>query len=250
MQPLPRVAFVTGGGRGIGPATAWGLGQLGITVVLGTRDPQQGAAVAAQLHAAGIAAEVLRFDVTQKSDHTAAYIYFQRLHGKLDILVNNAAVLLDWPDASTPAPNNASTISSAQLRATFEVNFFGPVALTQTLLPLLRLAPAARIVNVSSELGSLGLHTDPASPVYPNKLLAYDASKTALNAFTVHLADELRDTPIKVNSVHPGWVRTPMGGAAAVLDELEGSRSSVHYATLGADGPTGGFFHLSEAIPW
>jgi len=136
------------------------------------------------------------------------------------------------------------------LRETFETNFFGTVALTQRLLPLLRKAFAARIVNVSSILGSLTLQSDPSSQIYPHKVFAYDASKTALNAFTVHLAHELRDTPIKVNAAHPGWVRTEMGGEGADLDISEGGKTSAWLATLPAEGPTGGYFHLDQRLPW
>jgi len=136
------------------------------------------------------------------------------------------------------------------LLETFDTNFFGTVALTQRLLPLLYRAPAGRIVNVSSILGSLTLHSDPASPIYSHKVFAYNASKTALNAFTVHLAHELRKTPIKVNSAHPGWVKTEMGGEGADLDISEGGKTSVWLATLRANGPTGGYFHRKEPIPW
>jgi NAD(P)-dependent dehydrogenase (short-subunit alcohol dehydrogenase family) len=136
------------------------------------------------------------------------------------------------------------------LRETFETNFFGTVALTQRLLPLLRKAFAARIVNVSSILGSLTLQSDPSSKIYPHKGFAYDASKTALNAFTVHLAHELRDTPIKVNAAHPGWVRTEMGGEGADLDISEGGKTSAWLATLPADASTGGYFHLEQRLPW
>ncbi len=105
-------------------------------------------------------------------------------------------------------------------------------------------------MNLSSILGSLTLHSDPTSPIYNGKAFAYDASKTALNAFTVHLAHALRDTKIKVNSAHPGWVKTDMGGAAAPMEVSEGGKTSVELATLGDDGPTGGYFHLGKPIPW
>ena len=136
------------------------------------------------------------------------------------------------------------------LRQVFETNFFAVVELTQTLLPLIRKSPAGRIVNLSSILGSLTLHSDPSSDIYSMKAFAYDASKTALNAFTVHLAQALRGTPIKVNSAHPGWVKTDMGGQAAPMEVSEGGKTSVQLATLPDDGPTGGFFHLGQPLPW
>jgi NAD(P)-dependent dehydrogenase (short-subunit alcohol dehydrogenase family) len=136
------------------------------------------------------------------------------------------------------------------LHKLFETNFFAPVALTKALLPLLKKSEAGRIVNLSSILGSLALHADPNSPIYNAKSFAYDASKTALNAFTVHLAWELRDTKIKVNSAHPGWVKTDMGGAHATMELADGAKTSVQLATLPEDGPSGGYFHMGQRLPW
>ena len=136
------------------------------------------------------------------------------------------------------------------LHKVFETNFFSQVALTKELLPLIKKSPAGRIVNLSSILGSLSLHADPKSPIYNAKSFAYDASKTALNAFTVHLAYELRDTNIKVNSAHPGWVKTDMGGESAPMELSEGGKTSAALATLPADGPSGGYFHMGQPLPW
>jgi NAD(P)-dependent dehydrogenase (short-subunit alcohol dehydrogenase family) len=152
--------------------------------------------------------------------------------------------------ADGSGPNSVSGVSPEILRETFETNFFAPVALTQKLLPLIRKAPAGRIVNVSSILGSITLHSDPNSPIYAFKTFAYDASKAALNAFTVHLAYELRDNKIKVNSAHPGWVKTEMGGPNAPMEPSEGGKTSAQLATLPDDGPNGGFFHLGQPLPW
>jgi len=245
-----QVALITGGARGIGLETARGLGRLGIGVVLTGRDPNRGATAANSLRAEGINAEYFGGDLTDSEHRQACVSYFERHHGKLDILVNNAGVWLDSESASHTTPNRTSSLPAEVLRATFEANFFAPVLLTQLLLPLILKAQAGRIVNVSAELGSLSLHADPSSIVYGLKPFAYASSKTALNAFTVHLAHELRDTPVKVNSVHPGWVRTAMGGSKAPLDVVEGSRTSVHFATLPWNGPTGGYFRADEAIPW
>ena len=204
-----KIAFITGANRGLGLQTARELGRLGIVVVIGSRDPEKGKAAAATLRSEGIAAESLRCDVTRPEDHRAVRDHFERRYGKLDILINNAAVLIEGGNTSASTRiNRTSAMSSAILHETFEVNFFAPVALTRALLPLVRKAPAGRIVNLSSVLGSLTLQSDPQSSIYPYKMFAYDASKTALNAFTVHLAHELRDSPIKVNSAHPGWVKT------------------------------------------
>lgn len=248
MNTQKKVAFITGANRGIGQETARQLGQQGVIVVIGSRDAKKGEVVAQAFRAQGLAAESIGCDVTKPDDHRAAYEYFQQKHGKLDILINNAGVSLEKGDDSSG--KHTSALSLHTLRETFESNFFAAVALTQTLLPLIRKSPAGRIVNLSSILGSLTLQATPGSPIYDFKRFAYDASKTALNAFTVHLAHELRDTPIKVNSAHPGWVRTDMGGPNAPLDIAEGGKTSVQLATLPADGPTGGFFHLGKPLPW
>jgi NAD(P)-dependent dehydrogenase (short-subunit alcohol dehydrogenase family) len=240
-----KVAFITGANRGLGFETARELGELGITVVMGSRDVKKGEAAAELLRKKGIKAEALGFDATDAKSYQAAYDYLEKNFGKLDILVNNAGIALE-----NMGENRTSRTSPDILRRTFDTNFFGVVALTQKLLPLIRKAPAGRIVNLSSILGSLTLHSTPGSPIYEAKPFAYDASKTALNAFTVHLAHELSGTKIKVNSAHPGWVKTEMGGAEAPMEVSEGGKTSAQLATLGEDGPTGGYFHLGEALPW
>src|SRR6476620_8164011 len=204
-----KVAFITGANRGLGLETARELGRLGVIVVLGSRDAKKGEAAAAKLRDGDedITAESLAFDVTNTRDHQKAYDYLAGKYGRLDILVNNAGVLKENQISATGSgPNPVSAVSPEILRETFETNFFAPVALTQKLLPLICKAPEGRIVNVSSILGSLTLHSDPNSPIYAFKTFAYDASKAALNSFTVHLAYELRNNKIKVNSAHPGWV--------------------------------------------
>ena len=243
-----KVALITGGNRGIGLETAKELGRMGMTVVLGARDAAKGTAAAKALREAEITADSWKLDVNQPEDHRAVYEYLNKKYGKLDVLVNNAGVMMESMEASPE--NLTSKVSLKALRDTFDANFFAPVALTQTLLPLIRKSDAGRIVNLSSILASLTLHSDPKSPIYNAKVFAYDASKTAINAFTVHLAYELRDTPIKVNSAHPGWVQTEMGGPNAPMPLSEGGRTSAQLATLPADGPSGGFFHLGERLPW
>src|SRR5262249_15651565 len=249
-KPSEKVAFITGANKGIGLETARGLGKLGFTVVLRSRHQARGRAAADKLRSEGIErVEAVRFDVTRPEDHREITRHLEGRYGRLDVLVNNAGVQLEKADFGSSF-NTTSTVTPETLRQTFETNFFAVVALTQALLPLLRKAPAGRIVNLSSILGSLTLHADPSSRLYDRKAFAYDASKTALNAFTVHLARELRGTKIKVNSAHPGWVRTEMGGPAAELDVSEGGKTSVQLATLPDDGPTGGYFHLGEPLPW
>src|ERR1700722_8590189 len=244
-----KIAFITGGNRGIGFQTAIELKGAGVKVVIGSRDLAQGEQAVAKLRAAGVDADVLQFDINKPADAQAAYDYFDSHYGRLDILVNNAGIAAGTFPGTGPE-HSATQVPADLLHKVFETNFFAQVALTNALLPLIRKSDAGRIVNLSSILGSLALHADPKSPIYHAKSFAYDASKTALNAFTVHLAYELRDTKIKVNSAHPGWVKTDMGGPEATLEVSEGGKTSAELATLGADGPTGGFFHLGKALPW
>lgn len=247
MATEKKVAFITGGNRGIGFETARQLAQTGVEVVIGSRNPEQGKVAAEKLKAEGLPVEVIRFDITKSADYKEAFDYFNKKYGKLDILINNAGI---WKEGAPGSPNNASTVTQAVLHETFDTNFFGTIELTQVLLPLIKKSPEGRIVNLSSILASLTLHADPNSPIYGAKALAYDASKAALNAFTVHLAAELRDTKVKVNSAHPGWVKTDMGTDAAPMEIPDGAKTSVQLATLPADGPTGGYFHMGETLPW
>lgn len=245
-QHQGKVAFITGANRGIGFETAKGLGELGITVVLGARDFAKGQAAAKQLQTLGIKAEAIAYDAAQPASGDAAYEYFDQHFGKLDILVNNAGMLIE----QIVGKNNSSSVSADVLQQTFQTNLFAVVALTQKLLPLIRKAPAGRIVNLSSILGSLTLHSMPNSPIDPAKSFAYNASKAALNVYTIHLAHELRDTNIKVNSAHPGWVKTELGGPNAPMEVADSGKTSVQLATLDDNGPSGGFIHEGEPLPW
>ena len=245
MANAKKVALITGANKGLGLEMARQLGQAGVTVVMGARDPEKGEAAAEKLRSAGLDAQFLKLDVTNPKDQAAAADFLDKKFGHLDILINNAGITTDGMDD----PKVSATTDDA-LQRTFSTNFFAPVALTRTLLPLLRKSDAGRIVNMSSILGSQTLHADPASPIYNFKSLSYDASKAALNSFTIHLAYELKDTKIKVNSAHPGWVKTDMGTDAAPMEIPEGGKTGVALALLGADGPTGGYFHLGKPLPW
>jgi NAD(P)-dependent dehydrogenase (short-subunit alcohol dehydrogenase family) len=245
-QQNSKVAFISGANRGIGFETARKLGELGITVVLGVRDIAKGQSAADQLKAQGIRAEVVHYDAAVPATADEVHAFIEREFGKLDILVNNAGVLKEH----LLGANNSETISQETLQQTFQVNLFAVVDITQKLLPLIRKAPAGRIVNLSSILASQTLHSMANSPIDPAKGLAYNASKTALNTYTIHLAHALRDTPIKVNSAHPGWVKTELGGENAPMEVEDSWKTSVRLATLDANGPTGGFFHENESLPW
>lgn len=245
MAKAKKIALITGANKGLGFEMARQLGKAGVTVVLAARDPQKGGAAADKLRGEGLDAHFVKLDVTDKSDHAAASALLEKKFGRLDILINNAGIA-----AEALGSGKVSTTAEDTLHRTFETNFFAPVALTQTLLPLLKKSEAGRIVNMSSILGSQTLHADTKSPIYEFKSLSYDASKAALNSFTIHLAHELKDTKIKVNSAHPGWVKTDMGTDAAPMEIPEGGKTGVELALLGDDGPTGGFFHLGQTLPW
>ena len=187
---------------------------------------------------------MVQLDVTDAASISASVGIVGKRYGKLDILVNNAG----WLDYQADGPGSA--VKPETLRTSMEINFVGTVAVTQAYLPLLKAAPAARIVNLTSILGSLAEHADANSPIYQVKFLAYDAAKAAVNMFTNHLAHELRGTKIKVNAAHPGWVKTDMGGAEAPMEVVDGAKTSVMLATLDENGPTGGFFHMGVHMRW
>lgn len=245
MSQEKKVALITGANRGIGLETAKQLGEQGVTILVGARQQTAADETAAKLKAAGIDAYGVQLDVVKDADRKAAAKYIADKFGKLDILINNAGIT-----AKTGFEAVNSQTEDSELARVFDTNLFAVVALTRELLPLIKKAPAGRIVNLSSILGSNTLHADPSSPIAGFKSLAYDASKAALNAYTIHLAWELKDTPIKVNSAHPGWVKTEMGTDAAPMEIPEGAKTSVALATLGADGPNGRFIHLGEELPW
>jgi NAD(P)-dependent dehydrogenase (short-subunit alcohol dehydrogenase family) len=245
MANAKKVALITGANKGLGFEMARQLGHAGVTVVLAARDPQKGEAAAGKLRQDGLDVQFLKLDVNNRDDHAAVAAVLAEKFGRLDILINNAGIAVE-----VLGTGKVSATTADALHNTFETNFFAPVALTQSLLPLLKKSDAGRIVNMSSILGSQTLHADPKSPIYEFKSLSYDASKAALNSFTIHLAHELKDTKIKVNSAHPGWVKTDMGTDAAPMEIPEGGKTGVELALLGADGPTGGFFHLGQTLPW
>lgn len=245
-QQKVKVALITGANRGIGFETAKGLAALGITVILGTRDIIKGQAAAQQLQDLGFKAEAIEYDANQSQSADSVYEYIDEHYGKLDILVNNAGILQE----QLMGKNNSTSVSTDVLQQTFQTNLFAVIALTQKLLPLIKKAPAGRIVNLSSILASLTLHSMPKSPIDPAKAFAYNASKTALNAYTIHLARELRDTNVKVNAAHPGWVKTSVGGANAPMEVEDSAKTSIQLATFNDDGASGGFFHDGEALPW
>lgn len=240
-----KIALITGANKGIGLETARQLGKREITVLLGARDSSKGKAVAEKLREEGIDAHALEIDVSDPASIKAAVARVERDFGRLDILVNNAGVMIDQRDL----PVSEQPLQN--WRRTFDTNVFGLIETTQAFLPLLRKSDAGRIVNLSSILGSIEYHATKGSPIYESKETpAYNVSKAAVNAYTVQLAHELQGTNIKVNAAHPGWVKTEMGGEEAPMNIVDGAKTSVALATLGADGPNGAFVHMSEPLPW
>lgn len=242
-----KVALITGSNRGIGLETAKQLGERGVTVIVTARQQADATATAAQLTAAGINAHGIQLDVTNAADRLAAASYIEQQFGKLDILVNNAGVA---PKDSLFVSKTADT-TEEEFQYVYNTNFFSLVFLTKALLPLIRKSPAGRIVNLSSILGSLGIHAQPESPIAGFRVLSYNSAKAALNMFTIQLAAELAPLGIKVNSAHPGWVQTALGGLEqAPMAIVDGAKTSVELSLLPADGPTGQFIHLGESLPW
>lgn len=239
-----KIALVTGANKGIGLETVRQLAQLDFHVILSARDQAKGEQAITGLKAEGINAEFLLLDMASSESIQSAARSLSENFSHLDVLINNAGINLDTTEDAI------ENIPVQRYRDTFDTNFFGLIELTQALIPLLKKAPAARIVNLSSILSSLTYHAQPGSPTYDFKWAAYDASKTALNAYTVHLAYALRDTNIKVNSAHPGWVKTDMGGEGALMEITDGAKTSVQLATLPEDGPTAGLFHMGQPLPW
>ncbi|SHO64788.1 Short-chain dehydrogenase [Pseudoxanthobacter soli DSM 19599] len=243
MADVERIALVTGANKGIGLEIARQLAQAGLTVIVGARDLARGRRATADLSAAGHPVESVQIDLEDEATIAAAARWIADRHGRLDILVNNAGIV----DAADGPPSTAST---AAVRHIMETNFIGTLAVTQAMLPLLRESPAGRIVNLASTLGSLTVNGDPTSPYYAARLMGYNASKAALNMLTVQLAAELRDTPIVVNAVSPGYVKTDLTGHNGYMTPEEGARLPVQYALLGTDAVSGRFVEPAGETPW
>jgi len=252
LQEKP-IALITGANQGIGLQIARELVEHGFTVLVGSRNFERGEAAADEI---GPDAMAVQLDVTDQASITAAAERIRTEFGRLDVLINNAAIsntgripgMTVEEYAQTTRPSN---VSLEEMRAVWETNVFGPLAVYQAMLPLLREAPHARIVNVSSGVGSLTMNSDPAFPYRSIFGPVYPASKTALNAITVAMAIELEPTGIKVNAVSPGYTKTNLNNYSGTETVEEGAREAVRVALLGPDGPTGTFTHAKlGTIPW
>ena len=235
MSSPQRVAIVTGGNRGLGLETCRQLAGRGYHVILGSRDGGKGESAAASLRQGGRDVTPFRLDVTSAQDIARLVHFIQAEVGRVDVLVNNAAVYLD-------EGRDVLEVEMEVYRETVATNVYGPLMLCQALVPLMVRQRYGRVVNVSSGSGQMG---DMASDTP-----AYRLSKAALNALTLMVADSVRGSGVLVNAVCPGWVHTDMGGPYASRSVEEGADTIVWLATLPPDGPTGGFFRDRQPIPW
>jgi NAD(P)-dependent dehydrogenase (short-subunit alcohol dehydrogenase family) len=246
------VALVTGANKGIGLQIAKDLAAHGFTVLVGSRKLERGDAAAKGIDGD---AHAIQLDVTDQTSIRNAAKRIRDEFGRLDVLVNNAGIshaveLPGWNLEDAIELGRASVVPLDEVRAVFETNVFGVIAVTQAMLPLLREAPAARIVNVSSTAGSMTLNADPSHPSRELFGPSYSGSKAALNAVTLAFAIELESTPIKVNAACPGFTGTDLNNFAGTRSVAEGAREPVRLALLGSDGPTGTFSNEDGPLPW
>lgn len=250
MQNKP-VALVTGANKGIGFQIAKDLAEHGLTVLVGSRNFERGEVAAKSI---GADAHAFQLDVTAQTSIAAAAERIRNEFGRLDVLVNNAGIShagkSDRSLEEIAKSGRASVASLGDVRAVFDINVFGVIAVTQALLPLLREAPAGRIVNLSSGLGSLTLNSDPTFPYRAMSGVVYGPSKTALNAITLAFALDLESTRIKVNAAEPGFTATDLNNFEGTRTVEQAAREPVRLALLDADGPTGTFSNEDGPLPW
>ncbi|RJT42391.1 SDR family NAD(P)-dependent oxidoreductase [Mesorhizobium waimense] len=236
-------AVVTGANKGIGREIAQRLATMGFKVWLGARDAERGMAAAQELRAEGLDVRWLELDVTQDESVAAAAKAVSAESPSLDVLVNNAGVAINYE-----LPPSEQLL--ADIQATYDVNVFGPIRVTQAFLPLLLAAPAARVVMVSSSTGSIGRALDSSSPNQSVNLMGYGSSKTALNAITVAFARELAPQGVKVNAAAPGYTATDLNGHRGHRTVQQAAEIIIRLATLDADGPNAGYFNDDGPLPW
>ena len=238
-----RQALVTGANKGIGLAIARGLAKAGLSVWMGARDRARGEEAAKQLQSEGLDVRFLEIDVANEDSVRSAAETVASKTGALHVLVNNAGIILD----RTRPPSEARM---EDIKATFEVNLYGPIRVTQAFLPLIKAGKDGRIVNMGSGVGSLALIVDPTSMYSSVNFLDYTTSKVALSAVTVAFAKELEPLGIKVNVVEPGNVQTDLNDNQGMLTPEEGAATAIRMALIDKDGPTGGFFGSHGRQPW
>ena len=237
------LALITGANKSIGFETAKRLGQQGIHVIIGARDTARGEEAVRKLASLSIEATFVQLNVTDEESIVRAAQTLTEIFGHVDILINNAGI--SGEDLNPPSETNL-----AAMRAVYDTNVFGVVAVTKAILPLLRESPAGRIVNVSSGLGSITLDSDRNHFYYQVKNMPYQSSKAAVNMITVEFAKELAQTPIKVNAADPGYTATDFNNHQGFQTVEQAATVIVHLATLGEDGPTGTFQDENGNLPW
>jgi NAD(P)-dependent dehydrogenase (short-subunit alcohol dehydrogenase family) len=238
-----QTVLITGANKGIGLETARQLATAGYHIYLGARDEERGNKAVAELHAEGLTdVEFIQLEVTSEESAQAAYTELAGRIDHLDVLINNAGIPGSFPQ---PALNTADQI----FREVFEVNVIGVARMVRIFVPLMQNAPNPRIVNVTSDLGSLTLHSDPTWRHYEVKTAAYGPSKSALNNYTIALAYELKDK-FKVNAVNPGYTKTDFNGNQGYKSVEDGAAPIVKFAMVDKDGPTGGYFSDYGVTPW
>jgi NAD(P)-dependent dehydrogenase (short-subunit alcohol dehydrogenase family) len=241
---MTKTALITGANKGIGFETAKQLAQLGYFVYLGCRDKTKGTEAINKLKDLGISnVEMIEIDVTKSNSIERAKLVLETKIGVLDVLINNSAI-------TGEQPQNITTFNIEKLRKVFDTNYFGVIETTQQFIPLLMKSNLPIIVNVSSEVGSLTMHTSSGRNPNWDFYNAYGSSKTALNSFTVMLANEFRNTNFKINSVTPGYTATSLNDYMGIKTVEEGAMPIVKLATLNNDGPTGKFFRAEGEVPW
>ena len=239
-----KIALITGANKGIGLETARQLARdHGFTVLIGARDETRGQDAAKLLQSEGLDARFILIDPTDVAAIERARAQVEEKFGHLDVLINNAGMMVP-DDLAAPA-----TVPTSALHQTFDLNVFGTHEVTRAFWPLLEKSPAARLVNVSSAVGSLSLQTEFDGMLKDVKVISYASSKSALNMLTVHYAWQWKDTPHRANMVHPGNVLTD-GNPNGEISVEEGAKTSVEMATIPDDGPNGTFSYLGETMPW
>lgn len=237
-----QIVLVTGANKGIGKEIARQLGKQGHTVIVGARNEAAGAEAVAELVAAGVTAVAVRLDVTRQADIEAAAAFIRAKYGRLDVLVNNAGIALDWDGT----PMNAD-----KMRRTYEANVIGPWQVTEVMLPLLEQSADARVINHSSILGSITMAETAWAQVGPMMTEGYSTSKAALDMLTVIQSQRLKDKRIAVAAAHPGWVKTELGGDGATMEVVDGASTVVTLATQPrATFPHAQLVHNGDRLPW
>lgn len=237
-----KVALITGANKGLGKETAWQLGALGYTVILAARDEQAGKTAAVELVAAGYDAHTVCLEVTDPAHIAGLVSYLDKVFGKLDVLVNNAGIAVEWDGQPT---------NTDKVRKTLEVNLIAPYAITEALVPLLSRSDDARVINQSSMLGSIGTVENSWEHMASFMAVGYSTSKAGLNMLTLMQSKFLASKGIAVAASHPGWVKTDLGSQAAPMEVDEGASTVVELVTIARDKfPHGQLVHKGERLPW